>query len=195
MTQQNFTKISSPAIVFCQDIELTDEAKQLLTRGLTAAQYLQLLIADELHTDAVRFLARALPKRESTWWACLAARRRLQNNPHLNYWQALESAERWVYKPSEENRRLCMASAEAAGFDHPASWAAVAAFWSGDSLGPVDAPPLPPANNLTGKAVSGAVMLAAVQTEPEKAGEKYRHFLGQGIDIACGGDGRSASAP
>jgi hypothetical protein len=33
-------------------------------------------------------------------------------------------------------------------------------------------------------------MLAAVQTEPEKAEAKYQRFLDQGIDIAGGGSGR-----
>ena len=34
--------------------------------------------------------------------------------------------------------------------------------------------------------VAGAVMLAAVQSEPEKAPEKYQKFLAQGIEVAKG---------
>jgi hypothetical protein len=59
-------------------------------------------------------------------------------------------------------------------------------------MAPPDAPPVPPGEELTGTAVAGAVMLAAVQTEPERAEEKFRRFLMQGIDIANGGSGKGA---
>jgi hypothetical protein len=66
----------------------------------------------------------------------------------------------------------------------------MAAFWSEGSIAPEDAPAVPPANNLTAKAVAGAVMLAAVQAQPEKANDKYLFFIEQAIDIANGGNGR-----
>jgi hypothetical protein len=59
----------------------------------------------------------------------------------------------------------------------------LAAFFSGGSLGPPEAPPVPPGEYLTAKAVSGAVIFAAVAVEPEKAGEKFTAFLQQGIDV------------
>ena len=33
------------------------------------------------YTDAVRFLAHALPKREAVWWACLCVRKAAGANP------------------------------------------------------------------------------------------------------------------
>jgi hypothetical protein len=66
----------------------------------------------------------------------------------------------------------------------------MAAFWSEGSIAPEDAPAVPPADNLTAKAVAGAVMLAAVQAQPEKANDKYLFFIEQAIDIANGGNGR-----
>jgi hypothetical protein len=36
---------------------------------------------------------------------------------------------------------------------------------------------------MTAKAVAGAVMLAAVATEPEKAPEKYQAFLAQALEV------------
>jgi hypothetical protein len=79
-----------------------------------------------------------------------------------------------------------MAAAEAAGLDTPAGCAAVAAFWSGGSLGPPNVPVIPPGESLTAKGVAGAVMLAAVLTEPEKTPEKYRRFLAHGVEVAKG---------
>ena len=191
MAEKTYKKLPQVAAEsLCQDIDLGDEAKALLKPELTPSQYIELLISNQHFVDAVRFLARALPKREATWWACLAVRRTLGEDAKAELVKALETAEHWVYKPLEENRRLCQAAAETAGFRHPASWAAMAAFWSSGSMAPPDVPAGPPAENFTGKAASGAVMLSAVLTEPEKAMEKYRLFLELGVDIACGGDGR-----
>ena len=39
---------------------------------------------------------------------------------------------------------------------------------------------------LTAHGVTGAVLLAAVQREPEKAPEKFKKFLAQGIEVANG---------
>jgi hypothetical protein len=52
---------------------------------------------------------------------------------------------------------------------------------------------VPPGETLTAAAVAGAVCLAAVQQEPERAPEKYRVFIAQGLDIAAGGTGRPKS--
>lgn len=191
MTEYAFIKVAAPkAMAICADIELDAAALGLLNPEVKPAFFLRCLIEKALHLDAVRFLARALPKREAIWWACLCARAVLGENPDPSVLKALEAAERWVYQPSEENRRLAFATAQATQFDHPASWAAMAAFWSGGSMAPPEVPAVPPADNLAGKAVAGAVLLAAVRTEPEKAAEKYLRFLEQGIDIAGGGDGR-----
>ena len=191
MSEYAFKKVAADrASAVCQDIEVDEAARALLAPELAPAAYLRLLIDAAHYMDAVRFLARALPKREATWWACLCARSTLGENPAPEMVRALELAEQWVHKPTEEQRRLTFPAAQAGQFGHPASWAAMAAFWSGGSLAPPDVPVVPPAENLTAKAVAGAVMLAAVLTEPEKSETKYRLFLEQGIDIACGGTGR-----
>jgi hypothetical protein len=128
------------------------------------------------------------------WWACLAARATARPNAPASAEAALAAAEAWVYKPTEENRRAAMALAEAAEFNGPASWAAVGAFWSAGSMAPPEAPVVPPGETLTAAAVTGAVILAAVQQEPEKAEQRYREFLEQGVDIAMGGSGRKSAA-
>jgi len=191
MGEYAFKKVlADKAVAICQDIEIDEVARALLAPEHAPAAFLRLLIDKALYADAVKFLARALPKREATWWACLCARSALGENPAQDMVRAVELAEQWVYKPTEEHRRQVFPAAQAAQFNHPASWAAMAAFWSGGSMAPPEAPVVPPAENLTGKAVAGAVMLAAVQTEPEKSETKYKRFLEQGIDIACGGTGR-----
>jgi hypothetical protein len=195
MSDHAFKKVAADsALAVCQDLEIDEAGRALLAPELAPAAYLRLLMDAALYPDAVRFLARALPKREATWWACLCARAVLGDSPATDLVKALEAAEQWVRHPTEEHRQLAYPAAEATRFGHPASWAAMAAFWSGGSIAPPNVPVLPPADDLTAKAVAGAVMLAAVQAEPEKAAAKYRRFLEQGIDIACGGSGRLKGA-
>jgi hypothetical protein len=179
------------AALICQDIELDQSAQALLASDPAPLDFLRALSGQNLFPDAVRFLARALPKREAVWWACLSARGSVvgeQANEKLL--QALDAAEAWVYKPTEPNRRQAGVAAELAGLNNAAAWAAMAAFWSEGSMTPEDTVAVPPAENLTAKAVAGSVMLAAVQQQPEKANDKYLFFLEQGVDIANGGNGR-----
>ncbi|AEG02282.1 DUF6931 family protein [Methylomonas methanica] len=179
------------AALICQDIELDQQALTGLASDPSPLEFLQDLIKQKLYPDAVRFLARALPKREAVWWACLSARScLLTEKPEPKLVQAVEAAEAWVYKPTETNRRQAFTAAEAASFENPAAWAGMGAFWSEGSMAPENVPAVPPADNFTAKAVAGAVMLAAVQSQPEKASDKYLFFLEQGIDIANGGNGR-----
>lgn len=190
-TAVSLRKVTIPtAMQICQDIELDREALQSLVVELAPDAFLHNLIELKYYPDAVRFLARALPKREATWWACISARSAIDAQTPAEILKSLEAAEAWVYKPTEANRRAAYAAAEVASFDNPAAWAAMAAFWSEGSMAPENAPPVAPADNLTARAVAGAVMLAAVQHQTDKAQEKYQFFIEQGIDIANGGNGR-----
>jgi len=192
MTDITFTKIKQAnALAICQGLELDEQATVLLQNNPTTADYLYQLIDLKLYPDAVRFLAHALPKREATWWACLCARKGLTDKTPVNEIKAIELAEAWVYKPTEDNRKLTLPAADATGYKTAASWAAIAAFWSGDDISPVPEAVIPPDEKLFAKAVVGAVMLAATQGEASQVNDNYQLFLQQGINIASGGDGRT----
>ena len=193
MTEISFTKIKQPyALAICQGLEFDEQAAALLEANPTTADYLQQLITLKLYPDAVRVLAHALPKREATWWACLCARKGLTDKTPAHEIKAIELAEAWVYKPTEDHRKLTLPAADATEYKTAASWAAIAAFWSGDDISPVPQAVIPPDEKLYAKAVVGAVMLAATQGEAGKVNDNYQLFLQQGINIACGGDGRTA---
>ncbi len=192
MTETTLIKIKQTnATAIAQGIEFDEQAAALLQDKPSTADYLQQLIAQKLYPDAVRFLAHALPKREATWWACLCARHRLTDKTPANEIKAIELAEAWVYKPTEDNRKLTLPAAEATAYKSAASWAAIAAFWSGDDISPVPQAIVPPDEKLYAKAVIGAVMLAATQGEASKVNDNYQLFLQQGLNIASGGDGRT----
>ncbi len=171
-------------------LEVEPEEATLLDDKIAPANFLDRLIQAEEFAHAAKFLAFSLSKREAIWWACLVAREVLPEDAPAQAQAALRAAEAWVYEPSEENRRAVMDQAEVADDDSPAAWAAFAAGWSGGSLAPADMEPVPPPEDMTGKAVNNTITLAAYGTEPERAEEKFRLFVAQGMDVAQGGNGR-----
>jgi hypothetical protein len=187
-------KVTATAGEVTKALSLAPEAKALLRPQAPVPEFLGALVGAGLMNDAVAVMAQALPKREAVWWACVAARTLVDAETPAPVIAALEAAEAWVYKPTEELRRAAMERAQATAFDHPGVWAAVAAFWSGGSMAPPNVPAVPPAEHLTGLAVSGAVNLAAVLRQPEQAPAKLKAFIQQAVDIANGGSGRQKAA-
>ena len=161
-----------------------EDGRNLLKPEHKPHEYLSALTGAAQHTDAVRVLAHALPRREGVWWAWATAKRASGAEPAPAVKAALDATERWIAQPTEDNRRTCMARGEAAGFDTAAGCAALAAFLSG----PTVAPPhieqaVPPPDYAAAKAIAGAVLISAVVTEPEKAVEKMHAALMQGLDV------------
>lgn len=164
--------------------------KAHLKSDLSPGAFSEALIAADLNREAVRFLAFALPRREGTWWACLAARSTLGENPEEPSDVAtLQAAEAWVYKPNDENRRAALKMGMILSGETPASLAALAAGWSGGSMAPPDADPVPPAKVASPRAIAGAVIVAAVSAAPEAIPKRFKVALKQGLDIAAGGNG------
>lgn len=168
---------------FCELAGLGDEAKALLRPDHGPRAFVDLLTEQNQHPDAVRFIAHALPKREAIWWAWVCARRAAGESPKPEIAAALAATEKWVTQPTEDNRRAAMSAGEAATFGTPAGCTALAVFLSGGSLGPADTPPVPPGELMTAKAVAGAIIAAAVITQPERAPEQFRAFIAQGLDV------------
>lgn len=192
---QPFTKLANAEIpAVAQSGELGPEAQALVPNATGPEGFVASLIDAGLLQDAVRFLAHSLRPREAVWWACLAARAYIDAGNPVDQpdTDALTAAEAWVFKPDEDNRRVAHDRAMATGFQTPASWAAMATFWSGGSIAPANLPAVPPPPNALGRAIWGAVVIAAVTNpkSPEDMEARHRAFLEQGIDIAQGGNGR-----
>lgn len=173
----------SKTVALSSAAELSEAAMALVRPETHPRDYVALLMERELYPDAVRFLAHALPRREGVWWAWTSARRTAGENPPPPVKEVLEATERWIMQPNDPNRRAAMAAAEKAGFDSAAGCAGLGAFLSGGSLAPPDLPPVPPGEYQAAKAIAGAVILAAVSVEPEKAPEKFKRFVAQGLDV------------
>jgi hypothetical protein len=197
MAGRPFTKLlQAPLADVVAAAGLSPEATQLAAAPASPPPdgFVAQLVEKGQWVDAVRYLAHAMLQREAVWWACLAARAALGSARRPSDVDSVSAAEAWVYKPTEENRRAAMTKAQATKFDTPSAWAAVAAFWSGGSMAPPDVPVVPPPPFLIGRAVAGAVMLAAVTGPADKIEPRYRLLIAQGADIAAGGNGRVAAA-
>jgi hypothetical protein len=165
-------------------------AASLVAGAADAPAAIATLRANDMLADAARLTAFALPRREAVWWACMCARAVPPAQSPDEDRLALESAEEWVRRQTDETRRAAFAHAQAAGFGTPEAWAGVAAFWSGESMSPLGQPAVPPGPQLPGTAVAGAVTLASVRTQPERRGARLARFLDSAADIANGGGGR-----
>jgi hypothetical protein len=170
----------------CGRAPLSHEARALLGRDMAPRQFLELLIEQRHPLDAIRFLAHAMVKRAVVWWAYRCVAEVLGPEPPPAAAKALDAARTWITDPSDDNRRPCWPAAEAADIGSPAGCTAMAAFLSGGSLSPPNLAVVPPAEDLTARMAIGALMLAALIKEPEKASEKYAAFVRVGLEIADG---------
>jgi hypothetical protein len=186
-------KLAAPLAPLLPRLDLKAEAAAALSGAQTAADGIERLEARGFRNEAARLAAHALPKREAVWWACMCAA--AVPDPALPQADAAAraAAEAWVRKPADEPlRRLAWDAAQLTAFSSPEAWAAVGAFWSGGSMSPEGQPVVPPAEHLTGQAVGGAVVMAAVRGHPERADARFGRFLAAARDIAAGGAGRVA---
>jgi hypothetical protein len=174
-------------------LTLSAEARAAIAGLSSAGAAVEQLAAAGYVAEATQLAAHALPRREAVWWACQCAAHTAPADLPSPDRAAREEAEAWVRRPSDAARRQAMARAQESGFATPEAWAAVAAFWSEGSMAPPDQPAVPAALHLTGTAVCGAVMLAAVRDRPERRLERLARFLDSARDIARGGAGRLAS--
>jgi len=175
-------------------LDLSEEALALLGDGkMPPAVYLAALMQRDDLADAVTFLAHALPKREGAWWAAQAVRTLDLGDETALARRVVRATEAWVVKPKEPARHAAMDLAEALGFDHAASWAAMAAFWAGDSLLPPDMAPVKPEPTLSCRAVAAAVTIAGAEGPGAEMPARMRALLAKGIDIANGGSGRDGA--
>ncbi len=188
---QSLVKIAGASLETVRSrVPLPSEAAQAIEGCTQVAEAVDRLEAAGFLTEAAKFVAHALPRREAVWWACMCAAHTAPADLPDADRKAREAAEDWVRQQGEPPRRIAWSRAEASGFGSPEAWAAVAAFWCGDSMTPEGQPAVPPAPHLAGTAVAGAVGLAAVRGDVSRQQTRLHSFLESGRNIAAGGPGR-----
>ena len=187
--------LEKSAAEVCERAGPGDKARALLAEGMTVGVYLDALAGNGLHVDALRILAHGLPKRAAVWWACLVAAQAMGPEPSPEQGAALEAARAWVIDPTDENRRAAFPAARKVGLGTPVGCVAAAAYFSGGSLAPPELTVVAPPEDVTGKMIANALILAAVIKEPEKAVHKQAASLRTGREIAEGQHPWPKSAP
>jgi hypothetical protein len=140
--------------------------------------------------DMLRLLSVALPPRERTWWACLAARDVI--GPEADpVPPPLAAAEAWVFKPSDETRDAVRAAIDAADPDDETTLCATAALYFDDMLGTGDLArlPAPPGASQT---AAFAMNLKALEWLEGSLEDRACVLIERALDIARGGNGRIA---
>ena len=189
MPVQTQTKLSPDLAALLPKAGLAGPALAIAAGAAGTEAALAVLEQNGKLVEATRLMAYALPRREAVWWACMCARHVTPPALLDDDRAAIEAAELWVRSQTDESRRTAFEYAGRAGFNTPEAWAAVGAFWSGDSLAPVGQGAVAPPAHVAAAAVAGAVALASVR-DPARRIERLTRFLASARDIAVGGSGR-----
>lgn len=140
------------------------------------------------HVDMMRVMSVALPPRERTWWACLAAHDVI--GPDVDKIPLpLACAEQWVRKPSDATRDAARDAAETAEVNDDTTLCAVAVTFCDDTLGTGDlaAHPGPPGASQTAVFCMNVMALNVIEGGLAVAANI---LVDRALDIARGGTGK-----
>ncbi|MGN2244183.1 DUF6931 family protein [Frateuria sp. GZRR33] len=175
----------SIVIQAAEQMELGAPARARLEPGMGPREAVQALIEGGDAPDALKLLARLLPKRYAVAWACQCAR---DAALPLADRAGAALAEQWVREPEEANRRAAFEFANAGGYQTVGAWLAACAGWSGGSLAPAtQETPVPPAEHLTACAVVAAINLMA-GLEPERFEQRRAGFMARAMSLLGAGE-------
>ena len=187
MVSQQLVRIKAvTAAEVCSRFDLAEEARPLLREGMGPREFVQALVAHKQHVAGIGFMAHAFAARDAVWWGCLCLQHACGDKLAAPDKAAAAAAVQWVLRPTEQNRAAAKAPAEAAGPVSPAGALARAANWTGGSLGPPNAAPVPPGPFMPALAVAAAVKFTAVKVEPPRIPDTQRLFVELGMAVAEG---------
>lgn len=169
-------------------LDLSEEAAQLIKEKHTAHEILQTLVNNQLLEQAIKFLALGLPAREAIWWGYIALENKATESEGGPDQNGLALVRSWVHAPEEALRYDAKALSEAPAVEPSIAWLLKAVFWSGESIAAPDEETLAPHPMMSGQAVANAVIVGTRDIEEQ---ETTRQFLiKKGLHIAMGGNGR-----
>ena len=164
------------------------QTKLALPASAPVQAVLEALDAQGAKIDVLRMMSVALPPREATWWACLAARD-IVGADAKQVPPPLATAERWVFKPTTENRAAASDAFHHAEQDDDTVYCAMAALYADGTLGLGETANYPAPPNGVSAAVF-AMNLIALRANAEQMAPFLEMLIDRGVDIARGGNGR-----
>jgi hypothetical protein len=143
--------------------------------------FIQRCLSEGRPEPALVYCAYLLPRREAVWWACLALRELADPKPAERACIAL--AREWALKPEESRRRTALDRGLETSAKLSGAWVALAAGWSGGSIAPAGAAPMPPAPAGTAQAIRVALLSAA----PRLASDRKQAIMASWVQSALRG--------
>lgn len=188
---ENWKKVSAEKVSDIIDVDLLDSTSlELLKPDMRPEDYIEVLSSAEKWTDAVTVMARALPKREAVWWACLCASQMESLGENKEETLALKAAEKWAYKPSEENRRNAFLQAQKSDKPSAGTLSCMAVAFSGGKLALNKDQSVDLDASVFTEVVGTVVMISASENDGVQINQRLKQFLLNAKDIACGGSGK-----
>ncbi len=177
--------VAETAAEILEHYEASAEACELLTDGMPPAEFLDRLREQELHEDAITFLAYALGKREALWWGLRCVREGLgEEEPAETIQGAVDAVQAWVDEPGEDARYAAFHAAEAATYESPAGCLALAVFFNEGSMAPADCPAVPVDEWFCARTLAASIHVGYLGGDPKEAPEMAKRFLELGLETA-----------
>ncbi|MGY8749471.1 MAG: FHA domain-containing protein [Pirellulales bacterium] len=169
----------------CVCLQLSEDAIAYCDQYETREELLETLKANQLFEDAVRLQADILGTPLAIEWAHQAINKLVGANLSSTDRIAIDSVEQWLKEPSEENRRHNESLAKERDYAGMGGAMVAAVFLSGGSIGPPDlGHDIVPEPYSAGQAVAVALMLAALDEDPDQTTKHFQTILDDAISIA-----------
>lgn len=187
---ENLKKVPpEPAAKLLANANTKLQTKHGLPASASVAAVLSELERQAAKIDMLRLLSVVLPPREATWWACLAARDLIGPEAKVVP-PPLASAERWVFKPTQENRQVVRDAFDGADMDDDTAYCAMAAVYADGTHGPGELNQMAaPANGVS--AAVFAMNLIAMRANTDRMQVYLDILIDRALDIGRGGNGRA----
>lgn len=171
-----------PADRICQNVKtnMSPPAVSLLQPEMTAGEYLDALINDQLDLDALIFAAYAMPIRYAIWWGYLGLLT-LQEAFSEDEKIALDACLAWVSSPGDMERNIADRLASQLEADSPARMLAQSVAYVSVRL---PQPKYGKPQNFPAKGVYSALWTGSALTDD--ASQALREFLKLGLRVSLG---------
>jgi hypothetical protein len=170
--------------------EMEPASLELLQPEMQPEEYIDTLSSAGKWADAIMVLVRALPAREAVWWGCVCAAEMELVSKNEREVLALKAAEKWAYKPTDENRLNAFLQAQKSDAPSVGTLSCMAVVFSGGKLEMGNDQSVDfDASKFTGIA-SAVVLISASEKKGDEFNQALQQCLLTGKEIACGGSGR-----
>lgn len=185
---ETWKKVAAEKVTEIIDISTLDEESQALMKpDMRPEAFIDTLSAAQKWVDAASVMVAALPAREAIWWVRLCAKDMQLMKSNKAEAQALKAAEKWAFKPNEENRQNAFQQAQKSDNPSAGTLACMAVVFSGGKLELGDGQAIEfDVSKFTG-ITSAVIIMAAGEKKGAANTEAMKKFLLQGQNIACGG--------